>query len=78
MIAFSNSKLRSSGVGLNCYHESSDDIRSPDENAKASIGLSPLPSRNKKFASGLSSQDAAVLLQKYGKNELPENNIPKW
>ena len=30
------------------------------------------------YSKGLTSQEAAILLKKYGRNELPDKTIPKW
>ena len=69
---------------MNPIHEkikSVDDTKN-DENDQLSLSepqdSDSLTSPEFVFSHGISSQDSNLLLEKYGRNELPEKVIPKW
>ena len=69
---------------MNPIHEKikSEDDTKNDENDELSLSepqdSDSLTSPEFVFSHGISSQDSDLLLQKYGRNELPEKVIPKW
>ena len=58
--------------------KSATDIKIEDMNLEEPKDSDNLTSPEFVLSHGISSQEAEVLLQKYGRNELPEKVIPKW
>lgn len=101
MIAFSNSRHRASGAGLDALVNEGNPDAQPgngggDGDGELEMGAiyvdqeeegfqqttidlcSPVKKPSFLFSRGLTSAEAAKLLQRFGRNELPEKSIPKW